>query len=396
MKVLGIITVAIGTLSALTGCGSSSGGSGGGSSTTPNVINQVLSSLQAAAPDFTAARSLSSKNNLGMLSAIGTNLSTDNVFPNVDNPGSITETGIDYLGGLLGEESDNSVFQRAKMPFLISCTIDALATRGDNLYSTSQTSLTLSSSLIGACGEESDYIGGSQTSLIGTNVSISIADLADTTNYDQFIEMDGTANPQFGGNDQYMYIRNNTTTLNFMHIELNSGNTQVSVNNLHYNKSTESGYYQYVSFSAGGGFFVYRIYMDAGSDKARVFTYWNQPGGSAHTIITHIGSTFENQTSANLSISFEGLGAGGTTDLDNGNGCIDLTATPPNVSSDNTLTCGGTTINAVGAISGHQMTTDLAALNGGTIRTWASTPTSGDSVFPVFDDTTIHSAGFGF
>jgi hypothetical protein len=367
-------------------------------SATANIVNKVFSTLQSATPDFsTSARAMRiHEDDFQSFANVGTNLSTANVFPDIDNPGSITKTGMEFLGGLLGSTSENSVFWRAKTPFLIACTIDALATRGNALYSTSQTSVTLPSSIVGVCGSASDFSGGGGGSLIGTSVTMTIADLADTTNYDQYIEMPGSSNSQFGGNDQWIYVRNNSTTLNFMHIEINSGNTSVSINTLHYDKSTESGFYQYVSRSTGGGEYAYRIYMNSAADKARIVASWKLSTGQAHTILAHIGSSFSSQTSAALSISFTGLGSGGSTSLDNGNACIDVSSNPPTISSDNTLTCGSQTLAAaIGAVSGHALPTAVGALSISTIRTWASTPTSGATKYPSFDDTTIVSAVLG-
>lgn len=368
------------------------------SSTSPNVVNQVYSTLKSATPDFATSSSIVILNDstVGPLTSVGANLSSSNTFPDIDNPGTINKTGMEFLGGLLGSTSQNSVFWRAKTPFLIACTIDALATRGNALYSTSQTSVTLPSSIVGVCGSASDFSGGGGGSLIGTSVTMTIADLADTTYYDQYIEMPGSSNTQFGGADQWIYVRNNSSVLNFMHVEINTGNTSVSVNTLHYDKSTNSGFYQYVSKSTGGGEYAYRIYMNSTDDKTRVVASWKMSTGQAHTILAHIGSSFSSQTSAALSISFTGLGGGGATALDNGNACIDISANPPTVSSDNTLTCGSQTLaSAIGAIAGHAMPTAVNGLNISTMRTWASTPTTGATKYPSFTDSTIVSAGLG-
>jgi hypothetical protein len=272
-----------------------------------NVVNQAYTNLQSAAPDFSSTSVLSVDELYNMdispFAAIGSNLTTSSTFPDLANPGSITKKGMEYLEKLYGSSTDNSIFYRAKMPFLIACSIDTLATRGNALYSTSQTSMTLSSAVIGKCGTEADFTGGNNTSLIGTTVTYTAADLSNTTNYDQLITMPGSSNSQFGGNDQYIYVRNNSTTLNFMHIELNSANTNMTINTLSYNKSTQGGIYQYASFSTGGGRYIYRIHMDSAANTSRVFTAWKMTTGQAHTILTHVGSTFSSQTAANLSIS---------------------------------------------------------------------------------------------
>jgi hypothetical protein len=395
MNFQSILILLVGAVSTL-GCSSSSDNPTGTSGSSANVINQVYSSLQSAAPDFTTARSLArvQDGEIQAMAAIGTNLSTTSVFPSVENPGSLSMTGMEYLNVLLGASTDNSVFTRAKTPFLISCTVDALAAKGDALYSTAQTSFVLSSAVVGPCGSESDYNGGGG-SLIGSTVTLSIADLVDTTNYDQLITMPGGSNPQFGGNDQYIYVRNNTTDLNFLHVEINAGNTSFSINSLHYNKTNKSGYFQYVSASTGGGQYAYRIYMNPTANSSRVFVSWKMTNAPAHTILALIGSTFENQTSAALSMSVTGLG--GATAFDNANACINISVTPPTVSTDDTLVCGTQTLaGAVGAVGVNSIPTAVASLAAGTIRTWASTPGTGATKFPSFSDTTIASAGLGF
>lgn len=398
-KIVLSTTIAFLAINHLTGCSKSSSSSATG--VERNVVNQAYSNLQSAAPDFSSTSVLSVDEvynmNISPFAAIGSNLTTSSTFPDVANPGSITKKGMEYLEKLYGSSTDNAIFYRAKMPFLIACSIDTLATPGNALYSTSQTSMTLSSAVIGKCGTESDFVGGNNTSLIGTTVTYSVVDLASTTNYDQMITMPGASNSQFGGNDQYIYVRNNSTTLNFMHIELNSGNTNITVNTLSYNKSTQSGIYQYASFSSGGGRYLYRIHMDSSANTARVFTVWKMTSSPAHTILTHVGSTFTSQTLANLSISYTGLGSGGSSSLDNGNACVSLTTTPQSITTDNSLTCGSTTLTAVGAISGHAMITALDTFSGqgSAIRTWASTASSGSAKFPSFDSSTITSASLG-
>jgi hypothetical protein len=378
------------TLIVTFGCGKS----GTTLSSSGNVINTVYSSIQSAAPDFStttaASFSTSSQGNFETFAAVGSNLSVANSFTSVDG-GATNKTPLQYIESLYGNSSQNSIFKRAKMPFLISCTVDTLATRGNALYATSQTSMVMSSSVVGVCGSASDFMGGSGSSLVGTTVTFTIANLADTTNYDQIITMPGSSNSQFGGNDQYMYIRNNSSTLNFMHIEVKTDNSEVTVSVLHYNKATSSGHFQYATKSGTHNYSVYRIYLDAVSNVGRVYTHHNM--GSGISVSTHAGSTFYNQSFAALSVSWVGMTSHTSATLTDANACMALTTAPPSVSTDNTLVCNGQTISAVSGASA--LVTSNSTMDGSTIRTWASTPAQGALKFPTFTSSTILTSSFG-
>jgi hypothetical protein len=364
------------------GCSSTSSNT---TTATPNAFSSALTALQSATPDFTGGASSFSP----VRSAIDSNWNVTNSFTSVDT-GALTSTMVQHMGDLLNDESDNAIFSRAKTPFLISCTIDQLATRTGSNYTTGTQNLVISAASLTMCGTSDQY-----GSVDGTTVVAVITDLSDTTYYDQKVVLTSASNSQFGGKDQVMFLRNNSTTLNFVHVETDSlsAATDTFVTVINYDKASESGAFQYASIN-GNARYLYRIVMDQTQNLSSTFTHFKDT--APRVVTTHVGSQFTSQAEAVASISWSGLtgspiGAAGT---DN-NGCIDTTATPPTVSADDSLTCAGNSV-SISAVSTNTIAATFNSLTPQDLADIGANDSAGAGFVPTFTNTTILSAALGF
>jgi hypothetical protein len=362
----------------LASCGDSGGIGGSGSS----VFNEVYEKLKESAPVFAAKRSY------GVLAHDKAALTNwDNSTLTLQGLGSGNYNPKELAGDLLTESVEQSIFERAKMPFLISCCLDILANKTGDLFTTGSQTITFTSDVVGVCGSASDFTG-----MVGEEITIVVSDLADTSNYDQKIFFDHTTNPVFSDSDQWMYVRNSTSQLNFMHIEDTSAGfdgSQVSVNSISFDKVTESGFFQFATKYGTNDVKLYRIFMDSANDDARIFAHLFNPTGSK-SVSLNLASTFENQTEVGVSMSWAAQNAPYNVDLTDGNACVSTTTGA--IQTDNTTSCAGKTVLAVSGAAAAE--TAVQSLNGGTIRTAAISDGLADNL-PSFNATTILSAGLG-
>jgi hypothetical protein len=355
-----------------------------------STFGAVQQALETAAPDVNAAAIyLADPLRFSPRASVSAALTTDNSF-HPPGGGSTTESLIQYVEKMYSDELDDSVFSRAHSPFLIACTIDALAAKTGDILNNGTQTLTIRASQLSACGTAADYTGAGG-SLDGETVTAVISSTADTTYYDSYIIMDGATNPMFGGADQFIYFRKTATTLNFAHIEMDdSGSpTNVSATWLNFDLESESGNFQYLSRYPSGDQF-YRISYDLGNNDARILTH---SSGSGTVMTTIAASTATSQTQAAFSFSWAGQGLGDTVDA---NGCLDINGLTA-LDTDNTLTCTGNSKTVVASsVADAGAVAYATGLSIGTIAGYGSTPTTGDSLMPAFTGTDIATSTSGF
>jgi hypothetical protein len=371
------------------GC-SNSGGSGSGSSTS-NDYNQVYEALKESAPEIstTSTRSFS-----GLRSSSGPSIRTslttdwDETTTGFTSVNSDSSTLKEFISDLFNADVDQSIFERAKMPFLITCTLDMLGKKSGSLFTSGTQEMTMASSVVGVCGSESDFTNDSG-SMIGSTVNAVVTNLTDNTYYDQMIYMSGDSNSQFGGNDQWMYIRNTSTTLNFMHIEVDSTDTNVSVSTISYDKATEGGSFQYVTKYGTNDASIYRILMSPEIDEARVFAYKYIPDSSRDVALS-VTSTFTNQDYAALSIEWANQNSPYTTTLSGGAACIKTSDS--SIEVDDTATCSTNSKTAAAVSTSSSVQTAVQSFSAATVRTDAESKAIAAKL-PTFTASTILTAG---
>ncbi len=294
-----------------------------------------------------------------------------------------------FVTNLMDESYDQSIFDRARMPFVISCCLDILAPKTGSLFTDGTHSITFPSSIVGVCGSQA-LLGN----MVGQTISIQVSTLstANQTNYDQKIFFDHNTNPAFSEVDQYMYIRNNATTLNFAHIEKNVSSGDVFASTIAFNKSTYGGSFQYGSKGTNENT-IFRIFMDPANDDARILAYKKAVGTGMNATLT-MASTFSNQTHVALSASWASQQAGGAyaTDTTNANACI-ATSTA-SIQSDNTLTCSTNSKTVTASGSATTPTAAIDAVNTTTLFNDAASGAFYDNL-PTFTNSTIFTAGLG-
>ncbi len=384
--------VLMGGLSTIVACSSSSGGSNSGSS---SAFSEAQAALEAAVPDISATaftmtrKSAQPKADVGILAAISGVISVTNQFPDPDG-GSNVNSLVEYIEKMYSDSNSNAIFSRANTPFLIACTIDALATKTGDLYDSGSQTMTVDADELSQCGSSSDYGG-----VDGTSVVAVFAATADTTLYDNYVQMTEASNPQFGGNEQYMYVRNNSTTLNFAHYEMDdvASPTSVSVTYLQYNKSTGAGTFQYISKNSNV-YNLFRIAMDPVSNDMRVFTYvLNDVGSTDQLIITSGASTSSSQTHAAMSFSWENVGA---ADMADGNACLAISGAA-SIQADNNLTCAANSKTVAAASTASALITHATSTRSiADLALYGSSSAAGDDVIATFDDTNILTSTTGF
>jgi hypothetical protein len=363
----------------LASCGDSGGIGGSGSS----VFNEVYEKLKESAPEFSAKKSY------GVLSNDKVALTNwNNATMTLQGLGSESYNPKQLAGDLIDESVEQSIFERARMPFLISCCLEILANKTGDLFTTGTQTVTFTSEVVGVCGSASDFTG-----MIGQDITIVVSNLADTTNYDQKIFFDHTTNPIFSDSDQWIYVRNSAAQLNFMHIEDSSApdfdGSDLSVSSISFDKATESGFYQSASKYSANDVKLYRIFMDSANDDARIYAHLFNPSGTK-SVSLNMASTFDNQTEVGVSMSWASQSAPYNTNLTNGNACVS-TSTGGIITDDSASCAGKTVLNVSGASA---IETAVQSLVGLTIRNAAISDGLADNL-PSFNATTILSAGLG-
>ncbi len=355
--------------------------------TTTNDFASVYNQMKESAPVISTSRALAltsrSHATRTAITALWDPASTT-TFPGIGSTGGTLR---DFLGGLFDASEDQSIFGRSKMPFLISCTMDVLGSKTGDLLTTGTQTITFTSSVVGVCGTESDYGGGA---MIGQNASFVIENLTDTTNYDQKVTMSDADNALFTS-DQWMYIRNNSTTLNFMHIESNASGSEITVSSIAYNKTAETGVFQMVTKYGTNDARIFRIVMDVANNDFRAYGHKNAIT-SSDLVSVNAASNSNSPTEVALSIAYSGLSAPYDTDLTDGAACV-TTATGA-IAEDNTLTCTTSNKTALAVSGATTIETAVASLDGAAIRADADSDALADNL-PTFTAATILSAGFG-
>lgn len=369
----------------------SCGSNNSSSSTRVSAFNQAYEQLRESSPtdgaSFASIAATESPINFSPEATI-TNALWSNATLTFMGVSSTQTNPKGYVSNLFDVSVDQSIFERARMPFLISCCLDILANKTGDLFTAGSQTVTFTNAVVGVCGASSDF-----TDMIGNTITIVVTNLADTTNYDQMIFFNHATNPLFSTSDQWMYVRNNSTTLNFMHVEDTSSGfdgSSISVNSIAYNKSTEGGSFQYVTKQTSD-IRLYRILMNPTGDDARIFAYKYSPGGSTPEVAVNMASTFDNQDYFALSMSWSDQSAPYDTTLNDGNACIQ--SSDLSIETDDTLTCTAnskTVLVTSGVSAGIGATTQ--AINGATYRTDSAAGDMDDNL-PTFTAGTILSAG---
>jgi hypothetical protein len=369
----------------LASCGNS--GPGGISSS----FNEVFEKLKESAPELSSSKSLPLiYREYVQDKSINAGISLwNNATASFSGLGSTSMTIKGYVTNMFDQSQDQSIFERARMPFLISCCLDILANKTGDSFTTGSQTITFTSEVIGVCGQASDFTG-----MIGNNITIVVSNTTDTTYYDQKIFFNHTTNPLFSDSDQWMFVRNNSSVLNFMHVEDTSSGfdgSQISVNSISYNKTTQDGYFQFATKYTTNDAKLYRIYMDAIGDDSRIYAYTaGNLGGPVREATMNVASTFDNQTYAALSMSYASQNAPYGTDVTDVKACIDTSDS--SIETDNTSTCAGNGKTVLDSSGADAIETAVRTLNGGTVRSNAISGALEDNL-PAFTDTTILSAG---
>jgi hypothetical protein len=377
MKYLAILV----PLVLLASCGKKSDSSSSAAAPSSD-FNEAYERLQESAPELEASKStLANKASLSLWD------NATMTFMGVNSAGSNPQG---FVTDLVDGSVEQSIFERARMPFLISCCMDILANKTGALFTTGTQTITFTSAVVGVCGESSDF-----TDMIGEQISIVVTNLSDTTNYDQMIFFDHATNPLFSNADQWMYVKNNDTVLNFLHMEDTSASfdgSDLSISSIAYDKADQDGVFQFISKSTNDTK-LFRIFMDAAGDDVRIFAYKRSPNGSNPEVAVNLASTFEEQTQAAISMTWANMSAPYNVALNNGNACIQTSDV--SIATDDTLTCAaiGKTVGASsGVLAGIGAT--VQALNGNTVRTAGAAGDLDDNL-PTFDASTILTAGLG-
>ncbi len=363
------------------------------STATTSTFSVVKQALENAAPNVdSTAMYMADPLAFHPRASVASALTTDNVFGDPDG-GAFTNSLLEYVEKMYSDDVDNAVFSRANTPFLIVCTLDALAAKTGGIINNGTQTFTINTSQLSACGSADDYQGAGG-SMNGETITAVISTPADTTYYDSYIIMSGASNPVFGGNDQFMYFRKTATSLNFAHYETDdSGSpTEISASWLTWDIATSTGAFQYISRNA----YVenlFRIAYNPVDDDARVYTYVNNVAGPS-IVATSAASTVASQTQAAFSFSWSGQ-SGGSSGTD-ANGCLNIGGLS-SLATDNTLTCSGNSKTVMAASTAAPiLTRALSTLSISDISAYGSNPATGDGILPDFDGTDITTSVSGW
>lgn len=343
------------------------------STSSVNAINAVYENLKENAPSLgeSAGILLSTRSLTGLW---------DNASDTFMGIGSVDTNPQGFVRDLLDPSADQSLFERAKMPFLMACTLDTLGDKTSELLSEGNQTVTFNSSVIGVCGTADDFTGMS-----GVAVSFTVENLTDDSNYDQKITMSDVF-----GVDQWIYLRNTDDTLNLMHIESNTAGDEVSVMTLAYDKSTEVGAFQYFAkFPTDEK--IFRIYMDTANDDIRLIAYKTNLTKSA---TVSLASHIDDQASMAMSLSWDNQTAPYDTNEVDENACI--TTTDASILEDDSSVCTDSDITVLDSSTASSLISELSGFDESTVRTDAANGETLASKLPVFTAATILSASLGF
>ena len=353
---------------------------------TVNPINAAYEQLVESGPQLTTTSfKVTGESGPGVLAALS---NWDNATESVLGVNSSATNPQGFVAGMVDDSVEESIFTKARMPFQIACSMDAIGEKDDNdLFVTGSQTVTFSSaSLVGVCGTAAEFEG-----MLGESMTITVENLTDTTNYDQRIVFPDAG--IFSGKEQWVYIRNTSTTLNLLHVEYASDASSITTTAISYDKDSEYGVFQHTAkFSTDVR--VYRIVMDKANDDVGVLAYKLGVGGSNPHVTFHAASTFENQDFAALSMTWANQNAPYDTDLTDGNACINTSTAA--IETDNTLTCADNSKTALStATFSAGIGAAAAALSIAGVRADADDQTIA-AFLPSFTAGTILSAALGF
>jgi hypothetical protein len=341
-------------------------------------FNTVYEALAESAPEM-GTSSLSQ--NYWLTSINETITLWSNASTNFMGVSSTSRNPKDYVGDLFDSTVDQSMLERARMPFLMSCCMDILANKTGDLFTEGTQTVTFTNSVVGVCGTQAE-VGG----MVGETMTFVVTTLSDRTNYDQRIFFDHASNTMFSTEDQWMYIKNNSEVLNFMHIGDTSAGfdgSQIDVKSIAYDKTTGIGSFQGLSNSPDR---IYRIYLNPVSDDVRAFAFKTNGSG---VVSVNIASTYEDQSHAALSMSYSGLAAPYNTDKTDQRACI--ATADASIAEDDTVTCTANSKTVLATSGADTLETAVSAFNGATLRSDAAAGSLSDNL-PTFNATTILSS----
>jgi hypothetical protein len=390
-------------LLAILGCSLISCGSDTESSTRASSdINAAYENLVEAAPEVTVSFGLTKRMTYekqpesvmfaDTLTGLWDNASL--TFPDINGGNDQNIEG--FVANSLDASLDQSPLERVKMPFLIACCMDILAAKtGDTFTVGADQTLTFTNAVVGVCGEASDFTG-----MIGETLTYTVTNTTDTTNYDQMIHMDSAENSMFGTEDQWIYIRNNSTTLNLMHAadqSVGEDGSEISVGTISYDKSDQRGIFQFYTKYTASDVKLFRIYFDETANDSNILVYKYNPGGSNEEVAMSLASTFANQTHTAIAIGWDNVGGAYPDPAGSVAGACILNSNSTIVGgSDGTLGCSANSKTAqdISGLIGGGIGADAQAVNGATIRTDAAAGDM-DNNLPTFNASTIETAAIG-
>ena len=372
-------TLTLATLVMLQACGNNSGSGGSGGGLTSS-FNEVYEAIAESAPEIGSKKF---SQNSWSKSINDTISEWNNTDPNFMGVSSTSRNPKDYVGDLFDSTVDQSMLERARMPFLMSCCMDILADKTGDLLTEGTQVITFTNEVVDVCGTEAE-VGGME----GSTMTVIVTNLADTTKYDQMVYFDRATNPDmFSNEDQWMYIKNNSSVLNFMHIgdtSAGSDGSEIDVKSIAYDKVTGVGSFQGITNSSDR---IYRIYLNPVTDDVRAFAFKTNGAG---VVSVNLSSTYENQSHVALSISYSGLSSPYNASVNDERACI--ATADASIAQNDVATCSANSRTVLASSGADTLETAVQAFSGATLKSDAAAGELDDNL-PVFDDTSILSAG---
>jgi hypothetical protein len=309
----------------------------------------------------------------------------DNVTKNLwsvtpDGGSAVNMNPKDYVTYMLEEENEFSIFWRARNPFMIACTLDILAQKTGELFTAGSQSIAFTDVVIDVCGPEE-----SLSPLVGETLEIVVTNLSDTTNYDQMILIDADSNPFFG-KDQWIYVRNNDSLMNFTHVEGDA--TDLFVSTVSFDKVTEGGSFQYLSKNSDI-VILYRLFVDNENNLSRVFSYEKLLSNNKDINVS-LASTTTNQTEISISMNWNNAPNPYDGPMSTADACLDATSGEVVSGTDGFPECPGNGLEAHGVFNAFTLKSNFNSLNISTLATDAAAGDLDDNL-PTFDGDTILS-----
>lgn len=306
-----------------TGCSSSSGGS---SSSASSALNTMYTALKESMPGSSASFSLAKKNFSPF--ANHTDFASA-IWPTVNDPGVLTNTGAQFLGELVDEDEAQSVLGRVKNALMISCLLDLYGTKDatGKLAVGSGLTIKIKNSWANApCPSASTEIPALLSNAPNVDssgevpITLTVTDVSTSSGgvYDRKVEMPGASNPQFSGSDQEMFLKISGSDVTFAHDEWSTTTTRYA-SYIKYEHNPRLLRFQHANKSANLEQF-YRFYLSEASDKAALIADID-PNGSTE-VLTALAAKPSALDMVTVSQSYTDIG--GSADGTDRNGCFDF------------------------------------------------------------------------